>query len=145
MNDLQLQFENHTHDGVNSKQINQSVFICKSLESTQAATASNYGVFFVATRPCVVKAISESHTVAGSAGGAVTLTVERLKSGQALDSGTEMLTTPFDLKSIANTPVRGAIARIPTGLSTGDRLALKDSGTLTSVAGVTINVELGFQ
>lgn len=145
MDDIQTQFDNHNHDGQNSKRITQTVFVSKSLEGTAPATSANYGVFFIATRPCVIIAISEAHTVIGSDAGAVTVTLERLTSGVALDSGTVLLATAFDLKATVNVEHRGVLARIPVGLSRGDRLALKDAGVLTAVAGLVVTVTLAFQ
>lgn len=146
--DLIKQFEFHNHDGQNSLLILQTVWANASLPGTQSATASNYGIFFIASRPCTVKRISEVHTVAGSNASAVTLQVERLQGTEALDAGDTLLSTAFNLKGTANTVQTGSL--INTGktilsLSVGDRLALKDSGTLTDVAGVCVSVEINFK
>ena len=115
-----------------------------TIQDTDAATAANYGVFFTASFPCEVMAISESHKTAGSDGGAVTVNVEKLTSGQALDAGVTLLSTAFNLKATANTP-----AHVPSSsysfvfgtarqLDRGHRLALKDAGTLTAVAHLNV-------
>ena len=109
------------------------------------ATAANYGVIFTAIHPCEVMAVSESHTTAGSDAGSVTLNVERLEPGEALNSGDTLLATAFNLKSTINTPVTysgGELTISARQLKPGDRLALKDTGTLTAVAGVQVTVYL---
>lgn len=119
-------------------------YITENLVSTLPATADNYGVFFTATHPCTVMMVAESHTVAGSNAGAVTLNIEKLTSSQALDTGAEILITSYDLKSTANIPIikQGYTELNGTNrvLKQGDRLALKDAGTLTSVAGLQITI-----
>lgn len=138
-------FDDHNHDGVNSQKVLQSSFVTATLPNTDPATAANYGIFFTATRPCAVKAISEVHTTAGTNVGAVTLQIERLTGTQAPDAGTVLLATAFNLKGTANTVQRGAlIASGLVGLKLGDRLCLKDAGTLTSVAGLNVTVELTY-
>lgn len=142
----ELEYRTHKHNGLDgTTPITQTVFVPVSLVATSAATAANYGVFFIAQRNCVVVDIMEAHTVAGSDGGAVTLQVERLQGTTALDSGNVLLSTAFDLKSTANTYVRGALVKDgSTSLKRGDRLALKDSGVLTAVAGVCVTVTIKF-
>lgn len=114
---------------------------------TTAATAANYGTFFIVPAAGVLEEAWETHKTAGTNGGAVTLQIEKLTSGQALDAGTEILATAFNLKSTANVPVR----QIPTAtigarqLARGDRLALKDAGTLTDVAHVTVTVAIRYK
>src|SRR3989304_3804080 len=58
-----------------------------ALAATAAATAANYGRFYVATQRVRVTKISEVHQTAGTDGGAVTLDVERLQGTEALGSG----------------------------------------------------------
>lgn len=142
MDDLQKQFDKHNHDGRNSEKIRQTAFVTAVLKNTEPQTAGNYGVFFIATRPCVLKAVSEVHEVAGSS--TPTLQIERLTGTTAPASGTELLTTAFDLAGTANTVQRGVLKKIPLGLSQGDRLALKDIGTLTALVGVTVTAEIEF-
>ncbi len=147
MIDLTEQYEFHNHDGVNSEKILQTSWVVQSLPGTQGATAGNYGIFFTATRPCYVKRISEVHTTAGTDPGAVTLQVERLQGTEALDAGDALLVTAFNLKGTANTVQTGSLVTTPTllSLNEGDRLALKDTGTLTAVAGVNVTVELNYR
>lgn len=120
-------------------------YVFHSIVSTGPATAANYGVIFTALNACAVMRVVESHTVAGSDAGAVTLNIERLSSGVALDSGDSILTTAFNLKSTANTPVikEGIdMVRANRTLTRGDRLALEDTGTLTAVAGLQVTIYL---
>jgi hypothetical protein len=66
---------------------------------------------------------------------------------EAPASGTTVLSSTFDLKSTANTPVRKTAASGLTAtlanrkLDTGDRLSLNYTGTLTALVGV-VNIEL---
>lgn len=123
--------------------VNKDGFVVsKSLDGASPATAANYGVIFIAPFKCAVVQIDEVHTTAGTNGGAVTLNVERLQGTEALDAGDALLSTAFNLKGIANTVQNGAlVANSTVVLEKGDRLALKDSGTLTDVAGVCVTVK----
>lgn len=116
--------------------------ITVNLFGTDPATAANYDVFFTADFPCEVIEAMETHRVAGTDAGAVTLDIEKLTSGQALDAGAAILESTFSLKSTADTPVRkkGTLNSSNKVLKPGDRLALKDSGTLTAVAGLSVTV-----
>lgn len=111
---------------------------------TTAATAANYGTFFVADRPFVVIGFSENHRTAGTDGGAVTIQLEKLTSGTAEDSGTNLLATALSLKATVNTPQHGVLTNTKTDLilRRGDRLAIADAGALTTVAHVTITLFL---
>ena len=124
-------------------------FVVKDLPGSLAQTAASYGVFFTATRPCYIKAITESHTTAGADAGAVSLEVERLTGTTAPGSGTSLQSAVFDLKGTANTTQyaglrTGSTLIAQTGLNMGDRLALKKTGTLTSLEGVQVTVELRY-
>ena len=116
-----------------------------NIPSTDAATAGNYGVFFVnpTDRTFVVDAISEVHAVAGS-GAESSLQIERLQGIEAVDSGDDLLTTLFGLNATANTVQNGSLTTNGNllVLQKGDRLALSDSGTLTNVADVVVTVLL---
>lgn len=144
----------HTHNGIDSPNIdftdllNVRLSTSHTIVGADAATAANYGTFFIAPYPLYVQAIREVHETAGSDGSAVTLQVEKLTGTTAKDSGTVLLSTAFDLKGTANTVQTGTLvtSSYPTiqnntqYLSTGDRLALKDSGTLTALSNVTVTV-----
>ena len=143
-------FIDHLHTGMDAtrvqwKDINQKIaVITHTIISTDAATAGNYGVFFTAPWACTLISVRETHQVAGTNGGAVTVDIEKLGSGVALDSGSVMLATAFNLKSTANTPVEGTLTATLANrnLIENSRLALKDTGTLTDVSNVTVTLEL---
>lgn len=114
------------------------------VQDTSAATAANYGVFFIAPFSCEIIEAWESHKTAGSDASAVTLDIEKLTTGQALDAGVSTLGGTFNLKGTANTPARqkATTTDLNRALKPVDRLALKDSGTLTAVAHVCVTVLL---
>ena len=91
---------------------------------------------------------NEAHTVAGSDGSAVTADLTRCAAGTAPGSGSTVLSSTFNLKSTANTPVskvRGnglAAAQASRILSSGQMLCLNLTGTLTALAGMNLNVFL---
>lgn len=151
----------HIHNGIDTNQIPFSsispnfIYIHWTLPGITAATNTNYGVFWTAPFSCAVVAMTEVHQTAGTNGGAVTLQLEKLTRGQALDGGVVLLTTALSLKTTADTPQSGALTMVSTEnppdsttgiryttLLAGDRLALKDTGTLTSVAGVTVMITI---
>ena len=82
----------------------------------------------------------------GTDAGAVSLNIEKLTGTRALDEGSAMLSTAFDLKASINVVRTGTLTTASSvrSLARGDRLALDDAGTLTAVANVTISVELQF-
>lgn len=141
----------HTHNGVDSNQIDfsdlasNSLYIPFNLFGTSAATATNYGVIFIAPFPCSVYSVKESHQTAGTDGGAVTLSIEKLTGTQALNSGVEIM-TPLSLKGTKDMVVNGVLSDVISNvnMATGDRLALKDTGTLTSVAGISLMITIKF-
>ena len=120
--------------------------ITVKLKGTDAATAGNYGKFFinVSNKAFIITGISEVHATAGSDGSAVTLQVERLQGTEALGSGDSLLSSTFNLKGTADTVQDGTL--ISDGqlliLSKGDRLALVDTGTLTAVNDLVISIIL---
>lgn len=152
----------HIHNGQDSPRIPPDSikgFIEKvrwTIPGVQAATDTNYGVIFIADRPCVVVGFQEVHQTKGTDGSAVTLQLEKLTGTTAPGSGLNLLQTAISLKANINTvqtgdistgsdPVTGVrlatlAAPHSTGLVLGDRLALKKSGTLTSVANVTVTI-----
>lgn len=117
--------------------------VTAKVQGVDAATASNYGIFFVADKTYAINSITEVHGTTGTDGGAVTLQIERLQGTEALDAGDTLLSTAFNLKGTANTVQYGELVRTNILiLGIGDRLSLKDSGTLTSVADVVVTVTL---
>jgi len=151
----------HVHNGTDAPQIDYSDITGKyyvtahTIVGTAAATSGNYNTFFTALFPCIVMQISEVHSVAGTAGGGCSVKVEKLTSGTAPGSGILLNNAAFDLQSTINTPVFAKLldgslkgTYTTTGnsqvrdvsLATGDRLALKLTGTPTTVSNVTITV-----
>lgn len=108
----------------------------------QVAAADMGKTFWIAPHDCKVVNAYERHvTIAGQAG---TMQIEKVPSGTAIGSGSNVLVTAFDLTSTANTSVK------QTGLTTsaavlvaGDSLATKlASGAATSYAAGTLEVTL---
>ena len=107
------------------------------------ATAANYEVFFIALRPYEVMEVAEAHRVLGTHADPVTVNIERLSGTEALDAGDTICVAGFNLKSTINTVVMKKTVELQNRiLNIGDRLALKDAGTLTDVAGLTITLLL---
>ena len=140
----------HFHTGFDASRIeynniaNKRVFISHTLYGTSGATAANYGVFFISPFACTIRGFKEVHQTAGTDGSAVTLMLEKLTGTEAPGSGVDVLSTALSLKATANTVQDGTIiATIANkNLAIGERLCLEDTGTLTSVANVTVMVEL---
>lgn len=102
--------------------------------------SQNYGVFFIATRPYEVMEISEVHVGTSASG---TLNIERLQGTEALDAGDEIAVADFSTTSAANTVVTKLGADLQNReIFPGDRLALKDGGSLTGLTDQCITVLL---
>lgn len=142
----------HYHTGLDSNQISymdlyqKKLWIQHTIVGTAAATNTNYGVFYIVPVACLVTSIKEVHQTAGTDAGAVTLNIEKLTSGVALDSGVNILSADLSLKATINTVQTGTITGISSSktLAAGNRLAMKDTGVLTAVANVTVLIELQF-
>lgn len=144
----------HSHNGVDTNQIpfdnlsQKKVYVHWTIPGSSAATASNYGVFWIAPVACTVTGFAEVHEVAGTAGGTVSLQLERLQGTEAPGAGDDLLNSALSLKSAANTVQYGSITKSRTSgrglanLAAGDRLCLKDSGTLTTLSNVTVVVTI---
>ena len=117
-----------------------------SIYGTDAATAANYGNIFICASndSWEVVSITEVHGTAGSDGSAVTLSVEKCASAVAPGSGVDLLSTAFNLKATADTPQYGSLTATKRDLllTKGDRLILKDTGTLADVADVNVSIIL---
>jgi hypothetical protein len=142
----------HVHNGFDSNNVSffdvyqKKLYVHHTIQGTAAATAANYGVFLIVPVACLVTRIQEVHQTLGTDGGAVTLNIEKLTGTTALDAGSTLLPTAFNLKAAINTVLTGTLTTTSTtrSLLAGDRLAMKDSGVLTAVANVTVLVELQF-
>ena len=130
---------------LNSNLVPNTFATSTTVQGANAATAANYGVFFIAPFACTVVAVRESHTAAGTDAAAVTLDIEKLTGTQAPDAGVAVLgATKIDLKGAVNTVQSPALSGTAADLTlaAGDRLCLKDTGVLTAVAGVAVTVQL---
>ena len=118
-------------------------FEAQSTSITKSILGTNFP-FFIARHPMEVMWVAESHIVAGTNAGAVTMDVVKLTSGQAVASGVSILTAEFDMKSTANTPVQkqGKDLANTRQLKNGERLALDFTGTLTDLAEVQVTLYL---
>lgn len=142
----------HVHNGFDSNNVSftdvlqKKIYVHHTIQGAAAATAANYGVFLIVPIACLVTRIQEVHQTLGTDGGAVSLNIEKLTGTTVLDSGSTLLPTAFDLKASVNAVRTGTLTGTSStrSLAAGDRLAMKDSGTLTSVANVTVLVELQF-
>lgn len=140
----------HMHTGTDMNRVfwrdlaEKKVFIHHTIVGADAATGANYSFFWIAPYKGYVKSFREVHQTAGTDGGTVTVTLEKLTGTQAPDAGTVLLSSALSLKATANTVQTGTLVTAVSSLNfdTGDRLCLKDSGTLTSVANVSVLVEV---
>lgn len=140
-------FPKHFHetDKIDFRSISKKKFyIHHTIYGTDAATATNYGVFWIAPFDCTITEVREAHQTAGTDAGAVSLNIEKLTGTQALDAGVATLATAFNLKGTINVVNTGSLTTTLADLrlSRGDRLAMDDAGTLTAVANVTVIIEI---
>ncbi len=140
----------HFHDGFDSSYIqylnvqNKLIYVPHTIIGTAAATATNYGVFYIVPIACTIISVQEVHQTAGTNGSAVTVGIEKLSGTEALGSGDSVLASELSLKATINSVQTGTLSSTLANRSlvAGDRLALEDTGVLTDVAGVTVKVEL---
>ena len=114
------------------------------LAGSVASSATNYGVFFTAPFNCEVLSVREAHEVASDDANPVTVDLEKLTGTQALDAGVSVLSSAISLRGAANTVVVPALTatRANRFLAVNNRLALKDSGVLNLVSGLSITIEI---
>ena len=120
----------------------QSFTVSDSLIAAEPATAGNYThTFWVAPAKCVVDSVEADWRVAGGSGASVT--VHKVPSGTAVDSGTG-LHTAISTAGSAATTTAGVLSTTPSTLELAaeDRLQLVDAGTLTNLADLTVTVGL---
>lgn len=117
--------------------------ISVSLDGAAAATAANYGIFFIADRACEVTSVRLRYSVASTSG---TLNIEKLNGTDALDAGDAILVSTISMSATANTTYTGTlVSSVFKTLSPGDALALKDAGTLTNLIGLCVTVTLNYK
>lgn len=140
----------HFHTGFDVSQVswtdlsNRYLYVQQTIYGADAATAANYSTFWIAPFAVQVTNFYEVHATAGTDGSAVTLQLEKLTGTQAPGGGATMLASALSLKATANTVQTATLTTTLANrsLAKGNRLALLKSGTLTSVANVTVLVEL---
>ena len=87
------QIPSHVHNGVDSQQVSYNSLtdvadtVTYTLFGTNAATSSNYSIFFVAPYQLKLMSAREVHATNGTDGGAVSLQIERLTGTTAPGSG----------------------------------------------------------
>lgn len=143
----------HTHNGSDSNRVsfgdltNKQLIIPVMLAGTAPATAGNYGIFYTAPFQCRFFSANEVHATAGTDGSAVTVQIEKLTGTTVPGSGTVLLSSGFNMKGTINTVQYGTLGSIQKtnfSLAKGDRLALKLTGTPTTVANAVFTITLVF-
>lgn len=119
----------------------QSFTVNTLLSGTAPATASQYERFWTAPAKCVVDYVVATWSVASSSG---TLQVEKVPSGTAQGSGTNLLSSTISTAGTANTNAEGTLSTTAATveLAAGDSLALVNGGTLTSLTDLQVTVGL---
>ena len=114
-------------------------YINKSLSGLNAAIDTNYGVIFIANFGITISSVQVIWSASSTSG---TLNIERLSGTEALDAGDELLKTNIDMSGTANTVNKRESTRELQNqiLKPGDRLALKDGGTLTNLEDLCVTI-----
>lgn len=125
----------------NPKSVVQSFTVQALLPGTLGATSANYDRFWIAPAKCVVDYVVASWSVASSSG---TLNVEKVPSGTAQDSGTDLLSATISTAGSANTNTEGTLSTTAATieLAAGDALSLVDGGTLTNLVNLQVTIGL---
>lgn len=128
---------------INSKKVIKNVFsplVYTSLQGSSAATSGNYNAFWVADASYVVKSIKAFYSTASSSG---TVNIYKTVSGTAIGSGIALLTTAISTAGTANTLLFGSLKTDGSiTLKENDVLGLVSGGTLTSLANLSITINL---
>lgn len=146
-----FQVPNHQHNGVDSNKVafpnilNRQFTVSSHVLGTAAATATNYGAFWIAPFDCSIQTMLESHGRAGSDAGTVVVFVVIFSDGDTFGDGTPV--KAFNLKSTADTVATSNLlaGRNPAVIHAGQRLALVPVGVLTNVADVIVTVLLEYR
>lgn len=114
-----------------------------SIVLTANATCIDQNIYIAGRRMKVV-GISEVHTTAGTDAGTVSLTLKKCTGTTAPASGTALHSTVINLKGTAQTVQSPALTDVESTLTLepGDRLGLDFTGTITTLAGVCVTVDL---
>ena len=120
-----------------AKEVVRSFTISHQLSGTLPATSANYQRFWTAPAKCVIDSVVASWATASSSG---TLQIEKVPSGTAQASGTNLLTSTISTAGAADTNNSGTLSATAATLelAAGDSLALVDGGTLTSLVSLTV-------
>lgn len=120
----------------------QSFTVSTFLPYTDPASANYYtNIFWIAPAKCVVDSVTARWNTASSSG---TVTVHKVPSGTAPDSGTALLASTISTAGTADTNATGTLSttKATLELAAGDGLQLVDGGTLTSLVDLTVTVGL---
>ena len=111
------------------------------LDGTSGQTAANYDRFWIAPAKCVIDTVDASWSTASSSG---TLQVEKVASGTAQGSGTNLLSSTISTAGSADTTTAGTLSTTDATveLAVGNALALVNGGTLTSLVNLHVTVGL---
>ncbi len=124
---------------------NQVVFpVMRTVTYNEALNASiGTTEFFIADQAYTVLGVSYVNKTAGTVAGA-TVTVTKDSATAAPGTGSPLLTAPISCLAVANTVSTGTLIPNNTALTlaAGDRLSVLFSGTLTTLAGVVVTVQL---
>lgn len=144
-------FDFHQHTGTDSNKVfyqdleQKIIWKEHTIYGADAATAANYGGFYIIPDTCYIVDFREVHQVAGTDGGTVSLDLEKLTSGQAPGAGTVLTSSALSLKATANVVQTATLITTLTSinLAKSDRLSLKiGTSVLTSVSNVTVLIGL---
>lgn len=141
-----LGFDPQVSNGTNYVPISSFDVSYKQQPNGEMATEA----FYLANRAVQVVAVREIHSTAGTNGSAVTMQLTKETTTGAPGAGTALLTNNsdagFNLKGTANTVQTGTLTATLASkkLAAGDRLSIKFTGTLTTLAGVVVTVTLRY-
>ena len=124
-----------------AKEVVRSFTVSYLLSGTAPATAARYERIWIAPAKCVVDSVEATWSAASSSG---TLNIEKVPSGTAQDSGTDLLSATISTAGSADTTTAGTLSttQATVELAAGDSLALVNSGTLTSLTDLCVTVGL---
>lgn len=120
----------------------QSFTVSHVLPYTDAASANFYtSTFWTAPAKCVVDSVTARWNTASNSG---TVTVHKVPSGTAPDSGTALLSSTISTAGTADTRTTGTLSTTAATLelAEGDSLQLVDGGTVTSLADLEVTIGL---
>jgi hypothetical protein len=92
---------------------------------------------------CELVKVMEAHGTAGSDGGAVTLSIERLQGTETSSNGDQVVAATINLKGTANTVQTGTIVKTSNihQFAAGDRVGVNVTGTTTSLATMVVSCQ----